>query len=219
MDKQDSQIRLIGNAGAPSRAMNSNSAPRPLFPVSVVSNRSADENVTALGTVCHVVEVKGQYALVHASPLGVAKIASELGLEVFHSKRGGEYYAVKVARVLNFGLVASATVSRPAPTPVVSRPTAPVDPSVSRLTIMGNAYVVRETKPKRRNIDSRRWEVRKDGELVAEPYIVTFQDDEGHKAQCSCPDWIYRRHQCKHIKGIQAAFGRQGQKELFAATA
>jgi hypothetical protein len=208
----DARPRLILGARAPSRAMSTQ--PVPLFPVSPNGPvRSVEENVQLLGTVAHVVEVKAPYALVHASPQGVARIASELGLEVFHSKRGGEYFAVKVAKSVNLGLV------RPAPAPVVVKPTAPVDPSVSKLTIMGNAYIVRETRPKRRNVDVRRWEVRKDGELVAEPYIVTFQDDEGHKAQCSCPDWIYRRHQCKHIKGIQAAFGRQGQKELFAATA
>jgi len=195
--------------------MSNATSPRPLFPVDPnTPSRTVEQNVALLGGVCHVCEVKGQYALVHASPIGVAKIATDLGLEVFHSKKGGEYFAVKVAKSPSLGLV------RPAPAPaVVVKPTAPVDPSVSKLTIMGNAYIVRETRPKRRNVDVRRWEVRKDGELVAEPYIVTFQDDEGHKAQCSCPDWIYRRHQCKHIKGIQAAFGRQGQKELFAATA
>lgn len=209
-------LRLIAGRGLPSTGMSNEAVrPVPLFPVSSPSSRSAEENVKAIESVAHVVEVKAPYALVHASPMGVAKIA-ELGLEVFHSKRGGEYYAVRIARGANLGLVPPAPASAPQ---VVSQPavrrTVEVTPGVTRMVLKGADYVARETSPKRR-MDVRRFEVRKDGELVQEPYVVSFQSDDGGEAQCSCPDWIYRRRQCKHIVGCQHTFGRKQQLPLAA---
>jgi len=154
----------------------------PLFPVVNPSKRSPRENIRVLSDVCHVVEVKGVYALVHASPMGVVKI-TELGLGVFHSKRGGEYYAVRIGEI----------------------PTS-VHPSSVRITIWDSQYLVNETSPKRRK-DVRRFEIRKDdGGVVAQPYVVAFQDNQGHSGACSCPDWIYRRRDCKHIRSIRTAF-------------
>lgn len=208
---------MITGSALPSRVMSN--APRPLFPVpSNVPSRTPEENVKVLGALCHVVESKGCYALVHASPLGCARIASELGLEVFPSKRGGEYYAVKIARSAPFKIVPPGVGWRGVADAIAApKVSAPVDPSVSRLVINGAEYIVRETNPKRR-MDSRRWEVRRNGEMVAAPYVVTFQSSTGSEAQCGCKDWIYRRHQCKHIQAIQAAFGGNRQRELALQT-
>jgi hypothetical protein len=218
MAPQDpSRLRLIVGSRPPSTGMSTK--PAPLFPVAVPSSRSPEDNVKAIEPLAHVVEVKAPYALVHASPMGVAKIA-ELGLEVFHSKRGGEYYAVRIARGANVALVPPAPVAAPVvnvPAPVPARSVS-VTPGVTRMVLKGADYVARETSPKRR-MDSRRFEVRKDGELVQEPYVVSFQSEDGSEAQCSCPDWIYRRRQCKHIVGCQATFGahKHGQQELAIA--
>lgn len=189
----------------------------PLFPVPANTNtKSVEENVQSLNTVCHVVEVKAPYALVHASPMGVARIATELGLEVYPSKRGGEYYAVRVAAksaapVRPVAAVpASIAPVRPAPAPQAA-PAA--RDGVTRLEIKGTDYVVRET-PSKRRIDVRRWEVRKVGDELGKPYVVTFQSHDGCDAQCGCPDWIYRRRQCKHITAIQAAFGKRSATQV-----
>jgi hypothetical protein len=156
-----------------------------LFPVYFPSTRSADENIRAMEPFCHVVEVKGPFALVHASPNGVLKI-TELGLEVFHAKRGGEYYAVRIGR--------NAVVI-----PMVRQ-----TPAQTTLLLKGQSYLVEETKPKRRQ-DIRRFEVTKDDGESA-PYVVSFQSEDGRKCACSCKDWIYRRHQCKHIRGVVETF-------------
>ena len=191
--------------------------PSPIFPVAVPSTRSAEENVKAMEAHCHVVEVKAPYALVHASPMGVARLA-ELGLEVFQSKRGGEYYAVRIAKGANLGLVPPAVESVPqAPASAPRQVSAPAAGNV-RMVLKGNDYIARETRVKRTNIDVRRFEVRKDGELVAEPYVVSFQSEDGGQAQCSCPDWIYRRRQCKHIQGCQHVFARAVQQNLSAVS-
>lgn len=153
--------------------------PQPLFPVYSPSTRAPEENVQAMEPFCHVVEVKGPFALVHASPHGVVKI-TELGLEVFHAKRGGEYYAVRIG--------ASVVVPQ----------------GQTTMLLKGQNYLVQETTPKRRQ-DIRRFEVTKDdGE--SDPYVVSFQNGNGSKAQCSCKDWIFRRHNCKHIRGCQDTF-------------
>ncbi len=226
--------------------------PSPLFPVASDAGlaRSVEENVKALSGVCHVCEVKAPYALVHASPIGVARIASELGLEVYHSKRGNEYYAVRIAKGANLGLVPPAPVSAPVvrapvddcpvpapevvpgprggecardpavfgPEPRARRTVDPVrETGTARLDIRGTEYVVRQTTPKRR-IDVLRYEVRKDaGDVITEPYVVSFQDAEGHSGACSCPDWIYRRKQkgdCKHIHAVRAAFVKPRQATI-----
>src|ERR1035441_2094385 len=77
----------------------------PLFPVAnPVPVKSLDENVRDLGAVCHVVSVAQgaksgwTYALVHASAVGIARVAAELGLEVYKSKKGNEYFSVCVAK-------------------------------------------------------------------------------------------------------------------------
>lgn len=193
----------------------SSPAPRaPLFPVPANAPvRSCEENVKALEHLCHVVETKDGYALVHATPYGLARIATELGLPVFPSRKGGEYYAVRVGRAQAVQAVPEAPAS--ASRLVAPQASAPVrhtvDPvsGTSRLLIKGQDYIVRETTPKRR-MDVRRWEVRKDGE-VGKPYVVSFQSEDGAECSCSCPDWIYRRNQCKHVKGIQAVFGATAQ--------
>jgi hypothetical protein len=210
-EPQASNVRLIGLPSAPSRAM-SKQARRPLFPVPPSAvERSVEENVALLGTVSHVVQVEGQYALVHASPIGLARIGAELQLPVFQAERGVEYFAVRVgARAL--APVPAIDVSRLAPPPPPSAPRVSVRPTSTvgtsqNLEIKGTDYRVTETAPKRRNIDVRRFEVRKLDGSLDKPYVVSFQDDHGHSAQCSCPDWIYRRRNCKHIQGIKAAFG------------
>lgn len=162
----------------------------PLFPISKPSTLSPVENLKALGPLCHVVEAKGQYALVHASPAGVLAI-TELGLEVYHSKRGGEYYAVKVGPL---------EITEPKPQRVV-QPPVPNRSAGSSLQIRGQEYRVLETRPKRAK-DLRRFEIRKESDPNGQPYVVSFQ---AHDAACSCPDWIYRRKECKHIRGIQEA--------------
>ena len=224
-------LRLIPNTGARSTGMSTAAKPAPLFPVDGAAylTRSCEENVKALEPLCHLVEVKAPYALVHASPVGVARIATELGLEVYHSKRGGEYYAVRVtrsevARVPSVPASSPRPVSvRPAPVesalpvpeawsaPARPRQTVNVVPGTVRMVIKGGDYLARETSPKRR-MDVRRFEVRRDGELVQEPYVVSFQNHDASEAQCSCKDWIYRRHNCKHIQACVAVFARPAQQ-------
>jgi hypothetical protein len=164
----------------------------PIFPVASPSSKSMEGNLTALATVCHVVESQGAFALVHASPMGVARIASDLGLEVYPSKRGGEYYAVRVGKVA----VRAIPQARPAP-------------AAGRMTIGGAAYTVKETTPKRR-CDVRRWEVRKADDQYAETYVVTFQSADGAQTACSCKGGIYRK-ECKHMDALRAAFGGRVQ--------
>jgi hypothetical protein len=202
---------VISTPLAGMRTMNTN----PIFPVPANQNtKSADENLKALEALCHVVEYKAPYALVHASPMSVARISAELALEVFHAKRGGEYYAVRVvAKTMSAPTGRLSLVPPPAVAPVQ-----PAVPSgVDHLTIQGSKgseeYVVRETKPKRSQ-DARRWEARKLGDEVSKPRIVTFQDTAGTQASCSCEDWIYRRHtrpnpDCKHCKAFKVAYGRR----------
>jgi len=212
-------VRLIQGGAAPSTGMDSK--PAPLFPVANVADRAPEENVKLLESVAHVVEVKGVYALVHASPMGVARIAQELALPVFQSKRGGEYYAVRIAKGANLGLVPP-PVARSAD--ILGQPDGPepergsqaaLEPGVVRMEIKGQNYVVRETRVKRTNIDVRRFEVRKDsGDVITEPYVVSLQDAEARSSACSCPDWIYRRRVCKHQAAIIAHFVKRRQETL-----
>jgi predicted nucleic acid-binding Zn finger protein len=262
-DPSQLRLRLIGGTQARSTGMNTNPV-RPLFPVPANAPvRTLEENVKAVGTCAHVCEVApavssgATYALVHASPSGVAKIA-ELGLEVFHSRKGDDYYAVLVGKAAQ-APVPSVPATRPT---LVSTPAAPsgtrllvhghevvldgfdgrgqsrddegapparsapaarhtVDPVAQpsgdgslRLDIRGTTYVVRQTTTKRR-IDVLRYEVRKDaGDVITEPYVVSFQDEAGRSGGCSCPDWIYRRGQkgdCKHIQSVRNALVRPRQ--------
>jgi hypothetical protein len=182
--------------------MNSNS---PLFPVPANANtKSVEGNLKALETLCHVVEYKAPYALVHASPLAVARIATELALEVFHAKRGGEYYAVRVGSNSAAPVMSTPRASL-AVVPAVQAPAAAPSNGSSRMNIGGTTYIVRETPCKRR-IDVRRWEVRKVGEDIATPYVVTFQADDGSKTACSCKGGIFHKH-CKHMDAFRAAYG------------
>ena len=171
-------------------------------------NVSVEETVAKLGTVCHVCEVKGSWALVHASPIGVGRIVAELGLSVHPSKKGGEYFAVKVAaasaRHLSIApapVAAPIVVVAPAPVPARSEASGPV-----RMDIGGTTYSVKETPCKRR-VDVRRWEVRKLGDEIGTPYVVTFQATDGSKTACSCKGGIFHKH-CKHMDALQAAHGR-----------
>jgi hypothetical protein len=220
--------RLIASAGGPSTRMSN----APLFPVaSPIPAKSLDENVADLGAVCHVVSVAQgaksgwTYALVHATPVGVARIATELGLEVYPSRRGNEYFSVCVAKAAQVVSPPAGRLSvvppAPASGPVVGAPApAPLalEPGVIRLEIRGTTYVVRETRVKRTNIDVRRFEVRKDaGDVITEPYVVSFQDEAGKSGACSCKDWIYRRHMkgdCKHIHGVRAALIKPRQATI-----
>jgi len=168
-------------------------------------NTATTQVADKLGSVCHVCEVKGPWMLVHAAPTALAAIVA-MGFSVHPSKKGGDYYAVKAAEAaapVRHLSVAPAPVARPV---TQVRPVAPA-PQNGRLEIKGCDYAVKETNPKRR-MDCRRFEVRKLGDELVKPYVVSFQSDCGSEAQCSCPDWIYRRRQCKHITAIQAAFGR-----------
>lgn len=174
------------------------------------ATKSVEQNVESLSSVCHVVEVKAPYALVHASPNALAQIIG-MGFTVSPAKRGGDYYAVRVGAVQAPPAPASGprVVSVPPP---AARPQAR-SASVDSIEINGTDYQVRET-PVKRNQDARRWEIRKVGDEVGKPYVVTFQDHAGCTAQCSCPDWIYRRNQrpdpdCKHCKAFKVAFGRK----------
>lgn len=222
-----SNVRLIGFGPRPSTGMSHQAPARPLFavPSPATASRSVDEHVKALGAVCHVVETqKGAsgwtYALVHASPLGVARIAQELNLEVFRSKRGEEYYAVVVAKAAQGSTPQSVVRPVPqAPAFVPSAPAAqaPLEPGVARCEIRGSVYRVRQTRTKRQ-IDVLRFEVAKDqGDVITEPYVVSFQDQAGRSGACSCPDWIYRRREkgdCKHIHGIREAFVKPRQQTI-----
>jgi len=211
-------LRLIQDRGVPSTGMSpAVSKPVPLFPVASPSNRTPEENVKALGPVCHVCEVKAAFALVHATPMGVARIA-ELGMEVFHSKtHGPEYYAVRIARAGVALVPAPVNVPVQVRAPVVTRAPASLEPGVVRLEIRGTEYIVRQTRTKR-NIDVLRYEVRKDaGDVITEPYVVSFQDERGKSGACSCPDWIYRRKEkgdCKHIHGVRAALVKPRQETI-----
>lgn len=219
MASEDSRLRLIPS-GAPRSTGMSAPAPRtPLFPVpSNVPSRSCEENVAALGPLAHVVEVKDGYALVHASPMGIARIAQELGLAVFTSRKGGEYYAVRVglasAQPVPVAPVSAPRIVERSPSPQAQ---ASLEPGVVRLDIRGTNYVVRQTRTKR-SIDVLRYEVRKDaGDVITEPYVVSFQDAAGRSGACSCPDWIYRRREkgdCKHIHGVRAALVARRQETI-----
>lgn len=179
-------------------------AARPLFPVAANANtKTPAENVAALEPVCHVVEVKDCWALVHASPMGVARIA-EMNLEVFPSKRGGEYYAVRVGVASKRLALAPAPVAAPAP--VVAPAPAPAAPAgPARMNIGGTTYIVKETSTKRSQ-DVRRWEVRKLGDEIGKPYVVTFQSHSGSETACSCKGGIYH-NKCKHMTALREAFG------------
>lgn len=250
MTTEDRVLRLVGFSEGESGRSTGMSTP--VFPVTSprVSTLSVEDHVKALGAVCHVVEVQPgksgwKYALVHSSPLGVAKISTDLGLEVFRSKKGDEYYVVVVSKpAVRPVPVAPVSESRPVsegsclrydpedyvvPAPeVVPRPRATVSPlptdeekGTVRLEIRGTEYIVRRTTTKRR-IDVLRFEVRKDaGGVITEPYVVSFQDEAGHSGACSCKDWIYRRGlkgDCKHIHGVRNALvkPRQGTLPLTA---
>lgn len=211
--------------------------------MSNVANASnkVEETVSKLAPFCHVCEVKAPWILVHASPAGLARIVAELGLPVHPSKKGGDYYAVKVPNVAlvpvakpalpNHPLDRVAAVAKPsapiaddcpvpAPevVPAVRRTVDPVrETGTVKLDIRGTEYIVRQTTPKRR-IDVLRYEVRKDaGDVITEPYVVSFQDEAGHSGACSCPDWIYRRKQkgdCKHIHAVRAALVKPKQATI-----
>ncbi len=227
MNCEDSNVRLIGTGRAPSTGMSQQAAPpRPLFsvPNPATASRSVEEWKRALGGVAHVCEVQTgnsgmTYALVHASPLGVARIAQELALKVFRSKRGEEYYAVLIAEAAQGSKPQAAPVSRPSFVPPAQpRAASPdVEPGVARCEIRGNVYRVRQTRTKR-NQDVLRFEVAKDMPgVITEPYIVSFQDGAGRSGACSCPDWIYRRKErgdCKHIHGIREAFVKPRQQTI-----
>ncbi len=167
-----------------------------------------ETNVAKLAPHCHVVEVKAPYALVHASPTGLAAIVA-LGLSVSPSKRGGEYYAVRVAPSAptpgkpandNAAPVALAPTPRPAP---VAKPAPATLGTPSSMNIKGDRYEVTETATKRR-VDVRRWELSKgDGKA---PYVVTFQTHGGESTACSCKGGIFHKH-CKHMDALRAAFG------------
>jgi hypothetical protein len=186
------------------------------------ATKSVDQNVQALSTVCHVVEVKAPFALVHATPTALAQIIGQLGLTVSPSKKGGDYYAVQVeAKAPRAPRTARAPLAvAPPPAPVAAPPAPPAAPSgeTFRMEIKGETYVVRETATKR-NMDSRRWEARKLGDEVSAPRVVTFQDNAGTQAQCSCEDWIYRHSKrpdpdCKHCKAFKIAFARRAASNV-----
>ena len=184
--------------------MNTNPAP---------ATKSVEENVQSLGTVCHVVEVKDVYALVHASPNALAQIIGTLGFTVSPSKRGGDYYAVQVAAKAARPAPQAAPAAAPAArlSVVPAAPAAPRFGTDFQMEIKGDDYRCVETQPKRRQ-DARRWEIQKAG--ASDTNVVTFQDAAGTEAQCSCKDWIYRRHtrpnpDCKHCTAFKAAFARR----------
>jgi len=165
-------------------------------------NTAATKSVSSLESLCHVVETKGEWSLVHAAPASLAEIVA-LGFSIHPSKKGGNYYAVKSATPAPSGTKLS--VAPPAAKPAPKAKPAPAAQSAlpSRVEIKGTDYALAETATKRK-MDCRRFEVRKLGDELAKPYVVSFQSHDGHTAQCSCPDWIYRRRQCKHITAVQA---------------
>ncbi len=142
-------------------------------------------------------------------------IIGQLGFTVSPSKKGGDYYAVQVA-----AKAAPAPQAAPAARlSVVPAPVAPAAPAAPRfgtefsMDIKGDGYTCCETQPKRRQ-DARRWEIQKVG--ASDTNVVTFQDEAGTQAQCSCKDWIYRRHtrpnpDCKHCTAFKVAFARRAQ--------
>lgn len=187
--------------------------------VSSPSTRTVEENTKSLESVCHVVEVQAPYALVHASPNALARIIGELGFTVSPSKRGGDYYAVRVAaQTAPAPRPTHLSVAPPAPAPSAVRPVAapqaPVAtaPTAGRMNIGGTTYLVQETPCKRR-IDVRRWEVRKVGDEIGKPYVVTFQAEDGSQTACSCKGGIFHKH-CKHMDAFRAAYGRRDQSSV-----
>ena len=169
---------------------------------SVVSVETA---VAKLATVAHVVEVKAPYVLVHASPNGLAGIIG-LGYSVSPSKRGPEYYAVKVAGSSKPGPANDTTAPSAPPAPVSeTRVSAPATKAASTINIKGETYEITET-PTKRKVDVRRWELSKgDG---SKPYVTTFQAHDGTMTACSCKGGIFHKH-CKHMDALRAAFGKK----------
>lgn len=182
------------------------------------SPKSIDQNVQALGTVCHVVEVRDHLALVHASPTALAQIIGQLGLTVGPSKRGGDYYAVRVGQPVER---TSAPAAKAAPAPRAAAPTplrsdADLNGAIVgtdgpngmvRMVIGGAPYNVVET-PCKRSVDVRRWEVSKPGQDGEKPYVVTFQAADGSRTACSCKGGIFHKH-CKHMDALRAAYGKR----------
>jgi hypothetical protein len=69
----------------------------------------------------------------------------------------------------------------------------------------GTSYRVFETTPKRTQ-DVFRFELWKNGS--SKPYVVSFQDAQGHSSGCSCPAGLYHRNhgECKHVKMCRSEF-------------
>lgn len=86
----------------------------------------------------------------------------------------------------------------------------------TKFTRDGVTYGVFETRPKRM-MDKYRFELRKEGEVNA--YVVSFQDVNGDRAQCSCKGWIFRRQDCKHCKMCRAEFFTASPRRQPAAAA
>ncbi len=189
---------LIGGSSPRRGGMNTATSP---------ATKSVDENVQTLSTVCHVCEVQAPYALVHASPVALAEIIGKLGFTVSPSQKGGDYYAVRVAAKVALVPQARHLSVAPAPQAVAPAPAPQVADGTTRMNIGGTNYIVRETATKRTQ-DVRRWEVRKVGEEVAAPYVVTFQSHDGSRTACSCKGGIYHKH-CKHMDACKAAYGRR----------
>jgi hypothetical protein len=169
------------------------------------ASNSVDANVAALEAVCHVVEVKAPFALVHASPSALAQIIGKLGMTVSPSKKGGDYYAVRVqatpaATRTNLSVVPAAPAPAPAPSGSI------------QMNIGGGTYNVVETATKRSQ-DVRRWEVSKPGQDGEKPYVVTFQSADGSRTACSCKGGIFHKH-CKHMDALRAAFGKRAQQNV-----
>lgn len=174
--------------------------------------KSVADQVSSIGTVAHVVEVRDLMALVHASPTALAHIIGTLKHTVSPAKRGGDYYVVRLAKAEETAAAPSAPQARPsarlsvAPAPADAAPAQPAMGSETRMNIGGSSYTVRET-PTKRSQDVRRWEVRKIGTVDA-PYVVTFQAHDGSRTACSCKGGIYHKN-CKHMDAFRVAFGRK----------
>ena len=189
--------RLIGEGGSGTGDMNTNPSPK-----------SVDQNVQALSTVCHVVEVKAPFALVHASPTALAQIIGQLGLTVSPSKKGGDYYAVRVEATP----AATRTALSVVPAAPMPAPAPKAQSGSIQMNIGGGTYNVVETATKRSQ-DVRRWEVSKPGQDGEKPYVVTFQSADGSRTACSCKGGIFHKH-CKHMDAISAAFGKRAQQNV-----
>jgi uncharacterized Zn finger protein len=43
-------------------------------------------------------------------------------------------------------------------------------------------------------------------------YVVSFDEDVG-EWRCTCPDFLFRKRECKHIRAVKEKLGKRGDEE------